>query len=241
MVAEFPRRGNTKKYNLAARWLLRQSGVVRQRGEEFTPKELEYQRAVTTTDTEGQQITISEEDPFAGINKLLKALESINGKSALDRKGELRNQFYLNLQRCPGERPADFLSRFRALTAEMRTEGIDLPTGELGWFLREKLGLDRLRKQLLETALQGKESYEDVELEVLRLFKDLHASDPLMRRAGLDLRRRGRGLGHPGGSSAGSFSGRSWGPSSGVSRGAPRRFPFQAPRPRHSTSLCFGV
>ena len=26
---------STKKYNLAARWLLRQSGVVRQRGEEF--------------------------------------------------------------------------------------------------------------------------------------------------------------------------------------------------------------
>ena len=133
---------STKKFNLAARWLLRQSGVVRQRGEEFTPKELEYQRAVTTTDTEGQVITITEEDPFAGINKLMKALESINGKSALDRKGELRNQFYLNLQRSPGERPADFLSRFRALTAEMKTEGIDLPTGELGWFLREKLGLD---------------------------------------------------------------------------------------------------
>ena len=29
----------TTKYNLAARWLLRQSGIVRQRGEEFTPSE----------------------------------------------------------------------------------------------------------------------------------------------------------------------------------------------------------
>ena len=39
---------STKKYNLAARWLLRQSGVVRQRGEEFTPDELAYQKEVST-------------------------------------------------------------------------------------------------------------------------------------------------------------------------------------------------
>ena len=76
----------------------------------------------------------------------------------------------------------------------MRTEGIDLPTGELGWFLREKLGLDPLRKQLLETALQGKERCEDVELEVLRLFKGLRVSDPLMRRAGRGFRPRPRVL-----------------------------------------------
>ena len=30
----------TSKYNLAARWLLKQSGIVRQRGEEFSPEEL---------------------------------------------------------------------------------------------------------------------------------------------------------------------------------------------------------
>ena len=35
----------TKKFNLAARWLLRQSGTVRQRGEEFLP--LAYQKEVT--------------------------------------------------------------------------------------------------------------------------------------------------------------------------------------------------
>ncbi|CAE7718191.1 pgsA [Symbiodinium sp. CCMP2592] len=208
---------STKKFNLAARWLLRQSGVVRQRGEEFSPKDLEYQKEVRARDPDGVEIVVVKEDAFAGINKLLKALEGINGKSALDRKGELRNQFYLSLQRAPGERPADFLSRFRALTSEMKTEGIDLPTGELGWFLREKLGLDPLRKQLLETALQGKEGYEDVELEALRLFKDLHTSDPLMRRAGLDFRGRGRGQGGqpPSGSN---FSGRSWAPSAGTSR-----------------------
>ena len=41
-----------------------------------------------------------------------------------------------------------------------------------------KSGLDPLRKQLLETALQGQEEYEQIERESLRLFRDLHLSDP---------------------------------------------------------------
>lgn len=67
--------------------------------------------------------------------------------------------------------------------ADLRAEGINLPSAELGWFLREKLGLDPLRKQLLETALAGKDGYEEVEGEVLRLFKELHVADPLHRKA----------------------------------------------------------
>ena len=211
---------STKKYNLAARWLLRQTGVVRQRGEEFSPSDLEYQREVRTRDTEGVEIVVTPEDPLAGLNKLLKALEGINGKSALDKKGELRKLFYMELSRKPGERPADFMSRFRFLVAELKAEGISLPSSELGWFLREKFGLDALRKQLLETALQGRENFEDVEAEALRLSKDLHVADPLMKRTfGPDLRHRGRGFGGSPpsstasssyrGSGASSFSGRS--------------------------------
>ena len=30
---------STRKYNLAARWLLRQTGIARARGEEFEPKD----------------------------------------------------------------------------------------------------------------------------------------------------------------------------------------------------------
>ena len=234
---------STKKFNLAARWLLRQGGVVRQRGEEFAPEDLVYQKEVRAKDTDGVEIVVTKEDPFAGINKLLKALEGINGKSALDRKGELRNQFYLTLRRSPGERPADFLSRFRVLTAEMRSEGIDLPTGELGWFLREKLGLDPLRKQLLETALQGREKFEDVEAEALRLFKDLHASDPLFRKLGQEARGRGRGfagsssssgassLRSSGGSTWQSRTGSSIGTASAGAKAAGQGGPFQNRRP----------
>ena len=174
---------DTKRYNLAARWLLRQSGAVRARGEEFEPSELEYQKAVVSRDPQtGEDVELTPEDPLAGLNRLLKALESLNGKTDLDRKGELRSSFYLDLRRKPGERLSEFCTRFRTLTAELKQEGIKLPAGELGWFLKSKLGLDPLRQQLLETALAGKEDYDVVESEVLRLFKDLHTSDPLMRK-----------------------------------------------------------
>ena len=44
---------STKKYNLTARWLLRQSGVVRQRGEEFSRSDLAYQPEVLGKDFDG--------------------------------------------------------------------------------------------------------------------------------------------------------------------------------------------
>lgn len=172
----------TMKYNLAARWLLRQTGVVRQRGEEFTPKELECVHEVRAIDPQsGEEVILTEADPLAGINKLLAALESINGKTELDKKGELRHQFYQELRRRPGERMSEFCTRFRMLAADLRLEGVTIPNSELGWFLKDKIGLDPIRKQLLDTALQGKESYEEVEGEVLRLFKELHVQDPLHR------------------------------------------------------------
>ena len=158
---------------------------VRQRGEEFTPAELAYKKAEMGIDPDtGEAIELEPEDPLAGLNKLLKALESINGKTDLDKKGELRSQFYLELKRKPCERISEFTTRFRTLTAEMKLEGIVLPPAELGWFLREKLGLDSIRKQLLlETALQGRDRYEEVEVEVLRLFKDIHTANPLYKRS----------------------------------------------------------
>ena len=63
---------STKKYNLAARWLLRQSGIVRQCGEEYDPDDLAYKPEVVATDPEtGQQIVVEAEDCLYGLNKLL--------------------------------------------------------------------------------------------------------------------------------------------------------------------------
>lgn len=178
---------STAKYNLAARWLLRQTGIVRQRGEEFNPEDLSYRPAEYATDPDtGEEFLIQEADYLFGLNKLLDALEGINGQTVLDKRGELRTQFYLELKRKPGERLSEFCTRFRCLVADLKSEGVTLPPGELGWFLRDKLGLDPLRKQLLDTALQGKEDYQLIEAEALRLFKDLHLSDPLFRRVDRD-------------------------------------------------------
>ena len=44
------------------------------------------------------------------------------------------------------------------------------------------MGLDPLRRQLLDTALQGSEDYATIEAEIFRLFRDLHENDPLYRR-----------------------------------------------------------
>lgn len=97
----------------------------------------------------------------------------------LDKRGDLRNALYLELKRRPGERINEFCTRFRSAVADLKMEGVTLPSSELGWLLKQKLGLDAIRQQLLETALQGRESYEETEVEVLRLFQDLHVADPL--------------------------------------------------------------
>ena len=172
-----------RKFNVAARWTLRQVGVVRARCEEFDPDDLAGAAEVVSTDPQtGEKRVLKEADPFAGIKKLLKALEASMGRTELDRKGELRKQFYQEIRRNPGERISSFCTRYRTLTAEMKREGINLPSGELGWFLRDRLGLDAIRSQLLETALAGRDGYDDVGAEALRLFRDIHTSDPLNKK-----------------------------------------------------------
>ena len=170
---------STKKYNLAARFLLRQTGIVRQHGEEFSPEDLQYRPAQPITDPDsGEVFEIEKEDCLFGLKKLMQALEGINGMTALDKKGELRSQYSI---RKPGERVSEFSTGFRTVVADLRSEQVQLRSSEVGWFYKEKLGLDPLRKHLLETALQGADDYQTIETETLRLFKDLHMSDPMFR------------------------------------------------------------
>ncbi len=173
----------TTKFNLAARFLLRQEGIARQRGEEFSPSDLEYKPAEYGLDPETHEsIQLTQPDYLAGLDKLMAAWETMNGRTALDKRGELRQTFYMDFQRRPGERVTEFATRFRSLVADLRAEGVQLHDSELGWWLKQKLGLDALRKQLLDTALSGSEDYNIIETEVLRLFRDLHDNDPLRRR-----------------------------------------------------------
>ena len=131
---------STKKYNVAARWALRQYGVVRARCEEFDPDDLKGTEATTLRDTEtGEELVVSEADPLAGLKKLMKALEESVGKTQLDRKGELRQQFYQDMRRGAGERINAYCTRFRTLASELKREGITLPPEELGWFLKDRI------------------------------------------------------------------------------------------------------
>jgi hypothetical protein len=50
-----------------------------------------------------EDIEVEPEDCLLGLNKLMKALEEINGMTSLDKKGELRSQFYLGTQRKASE------------------------------------------------------------------------------------------------------------------------------------------
>ena len=141
------------KCSIAARWAPRQSGVVKARCEEFDPAALVGTEAVKVKDPEsGETVVLTLADPFSGLRKLLQSLEDSTGKTALNRKGALRKQFYQSIRRSPGERIATFCARYRTLTGEMKREGIVMPREELGLFLQDRLGLDAFRVQLLETA-----------------------------------------------------------------------------------------
>ena len=76
--------------------------------------------------------------------------------------------------------------RFGCCGLEKR--GSDTAILWVGMAFEQKPGLDAVRHKLLETALQakGKKFYEEMEVEVLRLFRDLHVVDPLSRRSNPD-------------------------------------------------------
>ena len=99
---------STARYNLAARWLLRQTGIVRQRGEEFDPKDLEFKPAVEAEDpTTGEVIEIEKPDYLHGLNKLLRALEDINGMTVLDSEVSCVSS---SMSNCKGALASEFLS-----------------------------------------------------------------------------------------------------------------------------------
>lgn len=112
----------TKKYNVAAKWTLKQTGIVRARCEEYDPGELAGAAS----------------DPFAGLKKLLSSLEDSVGKTELDRRGELRAQFYQEVQRRASERLLRSLSRLAWRAAE---RGRPAPRHRAGLVLEGPFGL----------------------------------------------------------------------------------------------------
>ena len=166
----------TKNFNLAARFAMKQRGAAKLRALEFQPDELAYTPARETTDVDsGEVIQISPAVYDIGIMKILDAWDEMVGRTVSDRRGELREKFYLRTRRGPSESVANFALRYRNLVSEMKTENVTLDDAEAAWFFKQKLNLTEVQKQLLETTLSGVvESYADTEREAIRLFKRIH-------------------------------------------------------------------
>ena len=180
----------TKYFNLAARFAMRQKGSAKLCALEFDPKDLEYKPAVTVPDVEtGEEIEASPVDYTYGVWKIIDAWENMVGRTVTDKRGELRERFYLTLKRPPTESVTAFALRYRTLVAEMKADGILIDDKEQAWFYKTKLGLTEMQKQMLETTLgSSSEDYAACERESIRLFKRVHAgSMPMGHRKPMSL------------------------------------------------------
>ena len=180
----------TKYFNLAARFAMRQRGSAKLCALEFDPKELEYKPAATVPDPEtGDDIEVTPVDYTYGVWKIIDAWENMVGRTVTDKRGELRERFYLTLKRPPTESVTAFALRYRTLVAEMKAEGISIDDKEQAWFYKTKLGLTEMQKQMLETTLgTSTEDYAACERESIRLFKRVHAGPlPMVHRKPMSL------------------------------------------------------
>ncbi|CAE7525014.1 tenm3 [Symbiodinium sp. CCMP2592] len=160
----------TASYNLAARFLLRQTGAARARGEEEDIDTLAHRPAVA--DVVGTEIQAA--DYTHGVWHLVRCFEELCGKTASEKRGELRQKLYVSLRRGPSEPVTNFASTWRTLVAECIAEGIPVTPVESGWLFKERLALTEMQRQLLETATGEEPEFAVVEREVLRLFRRVH-------------------------------------------------------------------
>ena len=181
----------TTDFNLAARFAMRQKGSAKLRALEFDPKDLEFRPARTELNIE---TGVEEDIPVQydyGIQKILTAWEEMVGRTALDRKGELRERFYLTLKRGPTESIPNFAMRFRTLVGEMKAEGVHVDQSEQAWFFKQKLQLSEMQKQMLETTLgSDTDNYGVCEREAVRLFKRVHTGTAFPRPGGGNFQKR---------------------------------------------------
>eukprot|EP00438_Fugacium_kawagutii_P022912 Skav224174 [mRNA] locus=scaffold2007:411362:424288:+ [translate_table: standard] len=145
----------TKNFNLAARFAMRQKGSARVRALGFGSKDLEFEPAISVADPNDPDTTV-EVSPAkydVGVMKILDAWEDMVGRSVSDKKGELRERYYLSMRRGATESVANFALRYRTLIGEMKSEGITVDVAEQAWFYKQKLQLTEMQKQMLETTL----------------------------------------------------------------------------------------
>ena len=98
----------TTTFNLAARFAMRQRGAAKLRALEFDPKDLSYTPEYAMPDAATGDTTTIPAKYDTGIKKILAAWEDMVGRSVSDRKGELREPFYLSMRRGQAENVPNF-------------------------------------------------------------------------------------------------------------------------------------
>ena len=109
----------TLKYNLAARFVRKQRGIVAAKCKEFSPADL---RAVREIKDPGDRI-VQAGNYRAGIDILLAAFQGLAGVDSQTKKGELLDQWHKKTARRSGERIIDFALRFKKLRKELEGVG----------------------------------------------------------------------------------------------------------------------
>ena len=102
-------------YNVAARFIVRQTGAARARAELFDPEDLDGDDPVME---DGEAITPG--DPAAGVKRATAAFRELLGQTAVERKAEALEIYHKKLHRRSGERVGDRCTRFRNHVAQMR-------------------------------------------------------------------------------------------------------------------------
>ena len=163
----------TTAFNLAARFSLRQRGAAKLRALEFTPDELGWIPTPRRRSCCGAGYD-------ARIQKILNAWDDMIGRSVTDRKGELREKYYLRMKRGHTEGVVGFSLCFRTLIAECGVRGsLSMMPRRPGSSSRS-WGLRRFSAKCLRPlwAPWLRTMLPTCEKEVIRLFKQIRLVAP---------------------------------------------------------------
>ena len=174
------------EYSLAARMVQKLTGTARIRANLIDLEKLRPQRPVAAapavTDSNGAEITPAviavEANWTKGIDFLMEELEKMIGVTPVVKKAQQRSWFYNVLKRKNGEAMNTWLTRFRAGLKRCADDGVDLSQNEeIGWWLVEKSGLSKERKERLMSRLSQDYDYAEVEKEMLQIFPEIHIGE----------------------------------------------------------------
>ena len=103
---------------------------ARLRALEFETDELAYPPAVTRVNANVDEEEVTPAVYSAGIHNILEAWDEMVDPSVMEKKGELRERYYVIMKRAGHESIPNFSLRYRTLIGEMKSEGIVVDAAE---------------------------------------------------------------------------------------------------------------